>query len=117
LLAACSVLLLLAVVIRPLFPAGDASGDGPVAAAEADHTAYVLHPFAPERPAAVQAQVSAMVKRVDATGASGALVPAPQSTPVPVAYHVFADPAPEGGPLRGTAASPRLPTGPPRIQA
>ena len=101
-------------LLRPLLPVGDAAGPF-AAAAEAGDAAYLLHPFAPEPPVAVEAQVGALVKRVEATDSSGALVPTPQSTPVPVAYDAFVGAAPEGAPPRGTAASPRLPTGPPRF--
>jgi hypothetical protein len=117
LLAAWCLLLLGAMLARPLFPAGFSIGAELPPAAEAGHSAYTLHSFVPEQPTAVEAQAGALVKRIEAPGGSGALVPPPEAATAPVGYYAVPGPTPEVGPSPGAAVSPRLTTGPPRLHA
>lgn len=115
LLAGGLVLLLLAAFVRPILPMGHGSGVGSFAAA--GNVDYTLDSVAPEQPIAVAAQAGGLVKRVDAGDGFGALAPAPQACPGPVAPFELIARAPDERPPPRIVVSRNLTTGPPRLEA
>jgi hypothetical protein len=117
LLAACSLLLLLALLVRPLLPALDLFSTASFEAAAADAADYTIDPLAPDQPVAVEAQSGALVKRAEAGDGFGALEPAPQAIPKSAIHFMPAGRSPDDRPPPPRLVSCSLTRGPPRFHA